>query len=154
MKIFKRIFLSISVFLFLVVFGVLNGFLFKDQSREEGLRVLEINSHKFEVEIADTPLAQSRGLAGRDSLGEDRGMLFVFPDMAIRSFWMKGMKFPLDIVWIRGDQVVGISENLPLSVGFEAPLYISPEPIDKVLEINGNLVKKLDIREGDKIVLK
>ena len=152
MKNLKRIFLSIAAFIFLIALGLISGFLLQD--KKKNLLVLEIGSQSFEVEIADNALVQARGLSGRDSLPENRGMFFIFPDLGKRSFWMVGMKFPLDIIWIKGDRVVGFSENLPPAIALNTELYSSPESVNKVLEINAGLVKKLNIREGDKIVLK
>lgn len=152
MKIIKRIFISISAFIFLIVFGALSLFLIKDRNRKEPLPILEIGNNKFEVEIADNAILQARGLSGRESLPENKGMLFVFDGPAIQNFWMAGMKFPLDIIWVHGDKVAGFAENVPPAAGIPK-IYSSPEPVDKVLEINAGLVKKLKIKAGDKIIL-
>ncbi len=149
----KRIFIGISAFIFLIALGILSAFLLKDKNKKEHLSILEIGNNKFEIEIADNAISQARGLAGRLNLPENKGMLFVFNGLAIRNFWMAGMKFPLDIIWIRGDSVVGFSENLtPASSVPE--IYSSSEPIDKVLEINAGLVNKLGIKIRDRILLK
>ncbi len=55
------------------------------------------------AEIADTPEKRERGLMYREGLKKDEGMLFVFPEENYYSFWMKNMKFPIDIIWIDGD---------------------------------------------------
>ena len=52
------------------------------------------------VEVADRPIQWARGLSNRASLAANRGMLFIFPQSAIHSFWMKEMNFSLDIIWI------------------------------------------------------
>ena len=153
MKIYKRILISLSAFIFLIAFGLLSLFLIKDRNKKENSAILKIGNNHLEVEIADTVLLQARGLSGRSSLIEKEGMLFVFSGLAIRNFWMAGMKFPLDIIWISGDKVVGFAENLPPAAGIPE-LYPSSEPIDKVLEINAGLVGKLGIKVGDTIVLK
>lgn len=149
----KKIFLSASAFIFLIVFGILSLFLLKDKNKKEYLSVLEIGNNKFEIEIVENAIAQARGLAGRPNLPENKGMFFVFNGQAVRNFWMAGMKFPLDIVWIRGEEVISFSENLPPAAGLDFPVYSSPEPADKVLEINAGLVKKLGIKIGDRILL-
>ncbi|MDO8429776.1 MAG: DUF192 domain-containing protein [bacterium] len=148
----RRILLSIVAFIFLIILGLVSGFLLQD--KKKNFSILEIGSQSFEVEIADNVLNQARGLSGRDSLPENQGMLFIFPDLGQRSFWMAGMKFPLDIIWIRDNKVIGFSENLPPASSVNVQLYNPSEAVDKVLEINAGLVKKLGIREGDKIVLK
>lgn len=60
-----------------------------------------INDQKILVEVVDTWPAIYKGLSGRESLAENQGMLFVFPKLDIYEFWMKDMKFPLDIIWIQ-----------------------------------------------------
>ena len=151
MKTIKRIFINISAFVFLIVFGALSLFLLKDKNKKEYLPVLEIGNNKFEIEIADNAILQARGLSGRESLPENQGMLFIFDGPAIQNFWMAGMKFPLDIIWIHGDKVAGFAENVPPVAGIPK-IYPSPEPVDKVLEINAGLVKKLGIKIGDRVI--
>src|SRR3990172_7339338 len=52
----------------------------------------------FEVEIADSPEEQAKGLMGRESLEPGKGMLFVFPEEGIYPFWMKDTLMPLDMI--------------------------------------------------------
>lgn len=167
---FKRIFISFGVFLILLAFGGLARFLLMPQSLPPETQILEVGQNQFWVEIADEPSEHSRGLSGRENLPENQGMFFIFPDAAIRSFWMNGMRFPLDIIWIRGDEIIGFSENLPFpkpsagtpvaksdlgaASGSDYPLYSPSKPADKVLEINAGLVKKSGLKIGDKLLLK
>ena len=137
-----------------MVFGALSIFLIKERNKKESFLILRIGENKFSVEIVDTVIAQALGLSGRPSLPENQGMLFVFDGLAIRNFWMAGMRFPLDLIWIKEDVVVGFSENLPPATGSSTQIYNSPEPADKVLEINAGLVKKLGIKIGDAVMLK
>ena len=153
MKFFKRILISLSALIFLIVLGALSLFLLKDKNKKEHLSILEINNHNLEIEIADNAISRARGLAGRLGLPENNGMLFIFDSLAVRSFWMAGMKFPLDIIWINGDKVAGFAENVQPAELSNVQIYNSPEPVDKVLEINAGLVKKLGIKIGDKIRL-
>lgn len=112
-----------------------------------------INGKTLKVELADTSSKRSKGLSGRTSLGELEGMLFVFPKADKHPFWMKGMKIPLDFVWIIQDRVVDILENvLPPSLGqadSSLKIYSASIEIDKVLELPAGTVKKLDIKVGD-----
>src|SRR6476646_7308266 len=67
-----------------------------------GLRIVElkISQVPVTVEIADTPQASENGLMFRDSLPEDRGMLFLFEPPRKASFWMRNTKIPLSISYI------------------------------------------------------
>jgi uncharacterized membrane protein (UPF0127 family) len=71
-----------------------------------GLKIatIYVGERPFNIEIAETYDQQSLGLGGRDELKPNTGMFFVFPSPSVQSFWMKDMKFPIDIVWI--DQTV------------------------------------------------
>lgn len=116
---------------------------------------LAINDVKLKVEAADTQAKRSRGLGGRQSLASDEGMLFIFPKPDKYPFWMKGLTFPLDFIWIRGERVVDVLQNIqPPAPGQEdtsLPIYQSKEEIDKVLEVTAGTVQRLNIKAGDTI---
>lgn len=113
---------------------------------------LLINGRKIGVELADTMEKKLKGLSGRKNLPENKGMLFVFSEPQIQTFWMKDMNFPIDIIWLRENVVIGFVENAPPPIeGQELKIYSSPEKADKVLEINAGLVKKWNIKTGDRV---
>jgi len=113
---------------------------------------IEINGKIFEVEIADIILKRTKGLSGRESLAENQGMLFLFEKSSKRSFWMAGMNFPLDIIWINGNKIVDISKNIQPPKNIELPAIISPSvEADKVLELSAGAVEKFNIKIGDEI---
>lgn len=91
------------------------------------------------VELAVAPAEQARGLGYRAGLEPGTGMLFVNDESSIRTFWMKGMRFCIDIVWIEGGQVVGAAESVcpapPGTADAEQPRYRSPVPVRYVLEV-------------------
>ena len=110
--------------------------------------------HEFMVEVADTIVSRTRGLSGRAGLKENEGMLFVFGSPDMHGFWMKDMKFPIDIVWIRGEKIVGFAENTMPEPGkslLNLRVYYSPEPADRVLEIKAGLVEKFGLKIGDTV---
>lgn len=63
------------------------------------------------AELALSMDEQSLGLGFRNGLEPGHGMLFVFQEPAERSFWMQGMRFCLDIIWIADGEIVGAAEN-------------------------------------------
>jgi uncharacterized membrane protein (UPF0127 family) len=65
------------------------------------------------------------------------GMLFIFPVPSLYGFWMKDMRFPIDIVWISDNRVVGISHNIPPAAqqSLVLPRYYPPRPVSLVLEL-------------------
>lgn len=112
-----------------------------------------IGGQVITVELADTSEKQRRGLSGRDRLAENAGMLFLFPAPAQQTFWMKDMKFPLDIIWLRGQWVLGFVENAQPSAGDSIPTFTSPPNTDVVLEVSAGTVQRLGIKAGDVIEL-
>ncbi len=111
--------------------------------------ILIINGEKIKVEIADSPSERKKGLSNRESLAANTGMLFLFKKKDDYSFHMKDMKFPIDLVFIRGNEVIGIIKNLrvPDGDGYIAN-YLPPAEFDKALEINAGEAEKLGIKRG------
>jgi hypothetical protein len=106
-------------------------------------------SYQVKVEVANDDLARARGLMFRRSLGEDSGMLFIFPDSEDHAFWMKNTLIPLDMIFIGEDgQVVGVVERA-------APQTLNPRsvgaPSRYVLEVNGGYCAKRGIAAGDRV---
>lgn len=112
---------------------------------------VSINSATFKVELAKTQKEQMKGLSGRSSLPQDQGMLFVFEKPSRYSFWMRDMKFPLDIIFILDNKVVRVFENVPIAAADDGnpPQFGSDVLSDKVLEINAGLARKNKIKVGD-----
>jgi uncharacterized membrane protein (UPF0127 family) len=110
---------------------------------------LKIGNSVLKVEIADNPALWQRGLSGRENLGLNEGLLFIFPTADIRKFWMKDMRFPIDIVWIRENKIVGLVIGAEPEGSQPQTIYESPEPADMVLEINAGLAPQLEIKIGD-----
>lgn len=124
------------------------------------------NGAKISLIIADTAFERERGLGGRRALGEREGMLFMFPEAALHGFWMKGMEFPLDIVWLiplnppskEGGRekvsvlrVVDVKENVATSTYPE--LFSPREEARYVLEVNTGVVARTGMRIGEILVL-
>lgn len=117
------------------------------------LTSVTINEIVVPVEVADTPQSRELGLGYRDSLPENQGMLFDFngQKQPVR-FWMKGMRFPLDMIFIADGKVVQIYENAEPQEGVpdvNMKGYVSNEPVHYVLEVNAGFVEKNNIKVGD-----
>lgn len=115
---------------------------------------VEIGGKRFSVEIADTRDKLALGLMFRDEMPEDHGMLFLFPNEAPRSFWMKNCRIPLDILYFDKDlKMVSASLNTPPCRVERCPTYPSKYPAMYVLEINGGMAAELGISVGDQLEL-
>lgn len=111
-----------------------------------------IKNIKLTVDIADEPYEQTRGLSGRKYIAKDEGMIFIFTRSLIPAFWMKDMKFALDIIWIDSkNTIVGIEKNV-LPETFPKT-FAPPSPVKYVLEVNSGWSDKNKIRQGDGLKL-
>ena len=113
----------------------------------------EINGKKVELIIAKTDEDRITGLSGKESLPENQGMLFIFEEKDKYPFWMKEMKFSIDIIYINDDTVVHIVKNAapPEKLSMIPERYAPPEPVNYVLELNAGKAEKLNIEKGTKV---
>jgi uncharacterized protein len=111
---------------------------------------VRVGAAKVQAEVAGDAAARRRGLSGRRRLPDDRGMLFVFPSREPRTFWMKGMRFPLDILWIDRGRVTGIAQDVPVPEG-SLPVYPSGGPVDRVLEVSAGWTGRHGVSRGDRV---
>ena len=110
----------------------------------------------FPAELAVALEERSQGLSGRESLPPGTGMLFVFESLSTASFWMAGVVFPLDFIWIsRQCAVVDITPDAPpVPTGTPAsqiPQYRSSAPASFNFEINGGEAETHGLAIGDKV---
>ncbi len=104
---------------------------------------------ELRIEIADNDYERQTGLMYRKHLDTNHGMLFIFDQIQVRSFYMKNTYIPLDIVYIDSNKtIVNIAKNTkPLD---ETSVY-SEDVVKYVLEINAGLSDKWNLKPGDKI---
>ena len=124
---------------------------------ETNQSTVTIGAAVYKVKIADDNLTRGKGLSGQINLPDDHGMLFIFDNPAIQTFWMKDMLFPIDIVWISDTCLVaGITPNIPIPLEStainELPRYQSGSPVKYVLEIAQGQAKVWDIKIGDPVL--
>jgi uncharacterized membrane protein (UPF0127 family) len=110
--------------------------------------LLCMNNQWIYVERADTPATQELGLGDRDSLCGHCGMLFDFEKPGRYAFWMKGMHFPLDILWIADSRVIFIRKNIPAN---NQDAFTPPADADRVLEINAGKADEWGIFAGSHV---
>ncbi len=134
---------------------IYNQFLPNNQGLKK--QQIKINNTVVSIEVADTAATRSRGLSGREKLATDSGMLFVYPETKIYRFWMKEMKFPLDMIFINNGSVVDILKDVPapeLSKKEQDLIIYQPKtPINMMLEVNAGFADKNQIKVGDGVFL-
>ncbi len=114
---------------------------------------VKIRNTTFIVDVAVTAKEKELGLGNRNSLAYDHGMLFVYDHKELFPFWMKNMRFPIDILWIEDKIIVDITKNVPIPENStkKLPVYHPIVPVDTVLEVNAGITDRFNISVGDRI---
>ena len=126
-----------------LVFGVLG-----ESSFKSSLATAVLGGETLSLEVADTPSLRQKGLSGHPPLGDHEGMLFVFPEEGLHSFWMKDMLFPIDIIWLdREYRIVDVWERAdPKSY----PQAVSPRlPARFVVELPAGFFQEHNLKVGN-----
>ena len=132
-----------------------------------GYERVTIGDRTFEMKVANTPEARSRGLGGVAEIPDDGGMLFVFREPAIQSFWMYDCLVDIDIAYLDTSGFITAMYEMkaqPLQQpdedddAYERRLrasgqYLSGFPACFVLEFKAGTMKQLGLKFGDKIQL-
>lgn len=100
----------------------------------------------WSLEIANTDALRSLGLGERDRLTQGTGMLFLFDTPRAYGFWMKGMRFPLDMIFLSQGKIVFIERGIQPD---DPKIVMPPTPVDQVLELNAGEAAGLSV--GDRI---
>jgi hypothetical protein len=143
----------------LIVFLVFPGIFKKDKSLDEytftkegELTFYSADNKpiiKIDIEIADNEYERQLGLMKRKSMENNQGMLFIFPNEEVRSFWMRNTFIPLDMIFVNANrEIVTIHKNTRV---LSDQSYPSSAPSIYVVEVIGGFIDKYNIKEGDKI---
>ncbi|MFW6025926.1 MAG: DUF192 domain-containing protein [Candidatus Woesearchaeota archaeon] len=143
MKKYKTILLVVTTIIF-VAFGI---FILR-QENEKKIDI-EINNETIETEVASTKKKRTKGLSERESISFDEGMLYVYEEPDYIAMWMKGMNFPLDIIWLDEDKkIITYKKNVSPST---YPDYFTPDkPAKYVVEVKSGFIKKNNLQVGEK----
>lgn len=118
------------------------------QDTQYSQAAVNLDKQTIQVEIPQTEDLKAKGLGGRDGLLPNHGMLFAFSISDIWIFWMKDMKFPIDIIWFDENlKVVDWKSNVsPLTY----PETFAPKvPAMYVLEVEAGFASKNSLKAGD-----
>jgi uncharacterized membrane protein (UPF0127 family) len=115
---------------------------------------VELKGQRYTIEIAADDASRAHGLMDRTQMDADHGMLFVFDDDAMRAFWMKNTKIPLDMLFFDADRkLVSVQPNVQPCVSDPCPAYSSGAPARYVLELNAGQAAKLGVTSGDELIV-
>jgi uncharacterized membrane protein (UPF0127 family) len=119
-------------------------------SKEESFLFLILKEKKIKVEVVRSEGEKAKGLMFRESLEKEEGMLFVYEQEEILSFWMKNTRIPLSIAFIdKSGKILDIQDMEPFSL----KSHISARPAQYALEMNQGWFKKNGIKVGDVVKL-
>lgn len=111
-----------------------------------------INNQLVELEVAQTPQEQATGLMSRETLADNRGMLFPFDPPRPVSFWMKNVLIDLDMIFLRDGEVIYVQGSAPPCQSTPCPTYgPAGEMIDQVIELRGGRAAELGVKKSDRI---
>jgi len=113
---------------------------------------LTAGGREFTLDVADTAGKQHLGLGQRTSLEIGEGMIFVYPKPGERCFWMKDMRFSIDIIWLDADKKV-IHVEPSLSPDTYPQTYCPKEGAQYVLELGAGTAGSVGLKVGDIAVL-
>ncbi len=118
-------------------------------------RTVSYGKKRFKVEVADSVRKRMKGLMGRAGLPRDGGMLFIFGAQGRYGFWMAGMKFSIDIIWLdKEGTVVHIARNAaPCTSMIGCKTVMPGKDAIYVLELGAGTAKKLGIKVGSRFSL-
>jgi len=110
-----------------------------------------ISNKTLMLEIADTDDSRAKGLMFRNDLPENKGMLFVFPYKRATNFWMKNMRFNLDMIFLDKNKIVKILKDIPYCRSEPCSIYSSDYSVDSVIEVKSGFCDKNGVTIGTKI---
>lgn len=109
---------------------------------------LKIGNHELRAEVASTEGARRQGLMFRDRLGENTGMIFLYPQAEVTAMWMKNTRIPLSVAFIDGSgRILNIEDMVP----FSEDAHSSRGPAAYALEVNRGWFSKRGIKAGDRV---
>jgi uncharacterized protein len=122
-----------------------------DGADRRAAAVVTVGDATVRAEIAADRASLERGLSGRDSLAADAGMLFLLPDDS-PVIWMKGMRFPIDVVWIKEGRVVDVTADLQPPAGSgPVPTDVPDRAANRALEVNAGWAADHGVERGDAV---
>lgn len=141
------------VILGLAILAILANYIFSEFYSLSGnpIKRVYFKNTFVKAEVVDTAEKIEQGLAGRKELLENRGMLFAMPRNDFQRFWMKGMQFAIDIIWIERGRVIGCEKNISPQ---DDRVFTSPSAAGLVLEVPEGFCDRYNVEMNDLVDIK
>jgi uncharacterized membrane protein (UPF0127 family) len=111
---------------------------------------IKAGNNLIDAEVPENSQKKAVGLGGRSCIGAEEGMLFVFSQADMYDFWMKDMKFPIDIIWVDENKIV-TKVDADIAPSTYPKTFRSEKPSKYVLELRANRAQQLNIAEGNSL---
>lgn len=129
---------------------ILSGLIIFNNQKNTNFKTIDIAGQQIKLRLAKTPSEQQLGLGYVKKLPENEGMLFIYDNYVMPSYWMKDMQMSIDIIWIKDNMVMGYERDLqPQDSNINLPTYSPKTFINYVLEVNSGFVDKYSLKIGD-----
>lgn len=137
----------------MAIFLMSASFFFIDRKDETIIIVSFPNGHVLETEVADTPEKLLFGLAFRETLPANSGMLYIFESTGQNHIWTKAYRFPVDIIWVdESHHIVGLKEDVAPCGEDECPKFSSsPEVVRYAIQAEAGFIKREGVTVGQEL---
>jgi uncharacterized protein len=143
------------IFLILMALLLISGaMLFNAPKQSEVIEVRFPSGARLQAEVADTPEKLLFGLAFRENLPEDVGMILLFEESGLHKVWTKGFKFPVDLIWVdESKQIVHVLEGAQPCIDDPCPWQgPPPENARYILEVGKGFIQRAEAVVGTELV--
>ena len=142
-----------KLYIYFIFINLLGSF-FSSRVLTEEIDWIIKENYKIELEISNNYKDREIGLMNRVNLNKNKGMIFIYEKIEPINIWMYKTFIPLDIIFIKNNQIINIAKNATPCLKLPCKIYPSLEPIDMVIEINAGLTKELNLKIGDYLDLR
>jgi len=140
----------ITTLVLMAIFLMSASFFLIDRKEETMIIVSFPNGRELETEVADTPEKLLVGLAFRETLPANSGLLYIFESTGQNHIWTKEYRFPVDMMWIdESHHIVGLKENVAPCREDDCPKYSSsPEAVRYAIQTGAGFIKQEGVTIG------
>jgi len=133
-----------------IIIAILANYILSEVIALNGNRIkrVYVRDVLVKAEVVNTETKREKGLGGRTSLPDGRGMLFEMSQDDTQHFWMKGMLFAIDIIWIENGRVIGCEKNISPS---DPRVFASPGNTGYILEVPAGFCDRYSVRVNDEV---
>lgn len=137
----------------MAIFLMSASFFLIDRKEETIIIVSFPSGREIEAEVADTPEKLLVGLAFREALPTNGGLLYIFESTGQNHLWTKAYRFPVDMIWVdESHHIVGLKEHVAPCLEDDCPKYSSsPEAVRYAIQTEAGFIKREGVAVGQEL---